>query len=58
MIDQARNLNNNMYAQKVLSKSMVMPNTYELANSDYYENIMKQEAKRQQQKDNKTKFLA
>ena len=58
MIDQARNLNNNMYAQKVLSKSMVMPNTYELANSDYHENIMKQEAKRQQQKDNKTKFLA
>lgn len=41
MIDQARNVNNNMYAQKVLSKSMVMPNTYELANNDYYENIMK-----------------
>lgn len=48
MIDQARNVNNNMYAQKVLSKSMVMSNSYEMANNDHYENIVKYEAKRQQ----------
>ncbi len=47
MIDQARNVNNNIYTQNVLSKSMVMPNNYELANRDYYENIIKYETKRQ-----------
>jgi hypothetical protein len=36
-----------MYAQNVLSKSMVMPNSHELANADYYENVAKYEAKRQ-----------
>ena len=58
MVDAARDVNNGMYAQKVLSKSMVITNSHELANADYYENVAKFEAKRQEEKELKTKFLS
>ncbi len=48
MIEQSRNANNNMYAQKVLSKSMVMPSSYELAHNNHYEDHMNYEMKKNQ----------
>lgn len=50
MINETLKVNNHMYAQKVLSKSMIMPSNYELAYKDYYEDIALYESKRQKEK--------
>ena len=41
MIEAAKQVNNNTYAKKVLTKSMIVPCDFESNNKEHHEDIMK-----------------